>query len=375
MAQVSIAGELSSDINSKFKCFKCQKKVANGVKCYGCDQPSHLKCANLEVKTVSTTSDGNLDSDKWACPACRPPQPILTDSHLLMSDGEVIAVRPEIEIIYLKQEVTLLKKLLSEMESNNKLLTEKVTRLESISHDSRPTYASTMTSNHQGKSTKPIELAASSNRSRNTVNKQASQVGRQHVPRATSQQDKHRSAGNDSSPAVGHEDNVERAMPHNKDSAHDTASDTGFKIVTHQKAPKLNQGNRKEINGNSIKPAQEVSQLGTSRREHRHRPTIATGSHDKYTALRAAERKVWIHLSRFTKTTKCEDILTFLKDEFPNQDSFSCDQITTRLGDYASFKVGAPYSLLEKLYNPELWPAGIAINRFFQRRQTQEIIP
>lgn len=308
-----------------------------------------------------------------------------------MTDGEVIAVRPEIEIIYLKQEVTLLKKLLSEMESNNKLLKEKVYCLECKNHDNTPTYASALAANLtaplKGLTSHPIEQTASRNREHiTTCNKQTDRVVGSNVKHAPKQSDQHRSGERERTTADSHHDNTKRAVLHNKDPVQDTVDDTGFQIITHQKAPYHNQLNRGGVDGPSTKPedtsadsltvhhspAQERKLGGT--RRHRHKPTIATGNQGKNIALRAADRKVWIHLSRFNKNTNCDEILKYLKEEFPNQENFSCEQLTT-LGDYASFKVGASYSLLESLNNPALWPAGIAINRFFQKRRILEINP
>lgn len=93
-----------------------------------------------------------------------------------------------------------------------------------------------------------------------------------------------------------------------------------------------------------------------------------TGSSSS-TALQSAPRKrlSHIHITRLSPSTSVEDINKFLNNITTN---FTCEQLKSKQPDiYSSFKITFPSEYETKLMDPELWPEGIMINKFFLRRR------
>lgn len=82
--------------------------------------------------------------------------------------------------------------------------------------------------------------------------------------------------------------------------------------------------------------------------------------------LSVAPKQAYIHIWRLAKDTTVEYLVTYIKQKIPGTE-VECEKLNAR-GPYASFKVTVNDSLLEHLMNPECWPAGCAIDRFFNRR-------
>ena len=82
------------------------------------------------------------------------------------------------------------------------------------------------------------------------------------------------------------------------------------------------------------------------------------------TSVKAATKVSYLYVTRLDKDTTVEELIDYLKAK-----SFleiSCEKMTAKRPDlYSSFKVGAPIHQINALKAPEIWPAGVYINRFF----------
>lgn len=79
--------------------------------------------------------------------------------------------------------------------------------------------------------------------------------------------------------------------------------------------------------------------------------------------LVAAPRKIWLHVGRLSKDCSKEDSIAYL-EENTSEHNFDCEKLSTR-GENNSFKVGSSFDLLDKLNDPQFWPEGVQVRRFF----------
>lgn len=96
-------------------------------------------------------------------------------------------------------------------------------------------------------------------------------------------------------------------------------------------------------------------------------PIIGTArANDEKKHLSAVQRKAWLHVWRASPETTTEDIHGYLKNK-KIQNEVIVEKLISK-GNYASFKVGVNFENLNQLMDPDFWPTGIAINRFFHYR-------
>lgn len=107
------------------------------------------------------------------------------------------------------------------------------------------------------------------------------------------------------------------------------------------------------------------------------RPTlIGKRANDDNGSFAAVERRAWLHVSRYPINTKADDLKDILKHRLSITD-LTCELINSKhpAPTFASFKIGAPISYLDKLMDENMWENGIAIQRynFFLERKKQVI--
>lgn len=89
--------------------------------------------------------------------------------------------------------------------------------------------------------------------------------------------------------------------------------------------------------------------------------TVGAGTNSK---LKAVVKYMYLYISKLDKDTTVNDVEKYLK--YMNFNDFKCDKMESKRPDvYSSFRIGVPSHLLEKIKNPDLWPVGCYINRFF----------
>lgn len=101
---------------------------------------------------------------------------------------------------------------------------------------------------------------------------------------------------------------------------------------------------------------------------YRPRVSIVQGTAKSGIAIGGAERYSYFHVCYLDPKLNDRDLMSYLKD--CNITQVKCEKLNSKFPDeYSSFKIGVPYSQVETIKNPEIWPEGVSINRFFQKRQ------
>lgn len=86
------------------------------------------------------------------------------------------------------------------------------------------------------------------------------------------------------------------------------------------------------------------------------------GSSEEQNEIAVADRKLWIYVGKLHANTTPEKLSQFLNKKFPNN---FFDVNPLRSGSTStSFRVGADFSLKDKLYAEETWPKGVLVKRF-----------
>lgn len=132
---------------------------------------------------------------------------------------------------------------------------------------------------------------------------------------------------------------------------------------------------------NVSKPSQEETVPGAvpsdgfkevkKKKQKTYKPIIGTNAAGG--SLMAAEKKIYLHVWRLREGTSCQDVARHLESKIPGI-GIECEALKAR-GSYSSFKVTAGREHLEIIQNPDTWPEGTAINRFFHRRATHHKAP
>ena len=83
--------------------------------------------------------------------------------------------------------------------------------------------------------------------------------------------------------------------------------------------------------------------------------------------LKAIEKKVTIYVSRLHPDTTLDNVETFLKSSFPEA---NCEMGHSKYpANYSSFKITINENNYNHIMNPNIWPNGAYINRFFRKKQ------
>lgn len=225
---------------------------------------------------------------------------------------------------FLRSENLLLKKLVQEMEDKNKLLREKLELFENSS-------TVNIRKNTVEKVTPPSSSAGKNNNSDQKVANV--EVKKTEYNMSTKNVNKHQkiqqAAGNTKTTSVNsviQDVNVENS-----------SADDDFQVVTYK----------------------------------RKRQTTIRGHGQQSNILQCAESKVWIFLGRCTKGTSVVNVKTYLNETYPGNE-FQVDSLNSK-GFYESFRIGADNALEGDMYNPEKWPRGAIIKRYFFRGNAAKI--
>lgn len=88
------------------------------------------------------------------------------------------------------------------------------------------------------------------------------------------------------------------------------------------------------------------------------------------TAIKTAPKKTFLHVSRLNPTTTTDDLTDMVTKHFPEA---VCEQLTSKYPQYyASFKVMIDLNNKEAAMNPNVWPAGSYVTRYFHRSPKQK---
>lgn len=119
------------------------------------------------------------------------------------------------------------------------------------------------------------------------------------------------------------------------------------------------------INLNESPEANKRPRGPRSKRENQ--TIIGKKSADGNSSLRAAESYSHWHVYRLHPETKPEDVLAYLQADFPKVQVEKLDSVSPEV--YSSFRVSVRENDVQKILNPDLWPSGARVNRFFLPRR------
>lgn len=100
-------------------------------------------------------------------------------------------------------------------------------------------------------------------------------------------------------------------------------------------------------------------------------PAVAMTSVDN--SFAAVVKRAYIYIGNVNPNVNKENIVSYLKDKCASSENdFDIEDLPVRNGARSkSFKLTTDFKLLDSLNNPELWPEGVVVKRFFRRRQRQ----
>ena len=84
----------------------------------------------------------------------------------------------------------------------------------------------------------------------------------------------------------------------------------------------------------------------------------------KSSSLRAVEKMHHYYIGRIDPAMTENQVGECLKAEL-NLQNFSCEKLPSKGGNFNSFKLSVPQSKAADILNPQMWPEGIVVRRFF----------
>ncbi|KAJ3646982.1 hypothetical protein Zmor_024537 [Zophobas morio] len=89
------------------------------------------------------------------------------------------------------------------------------------------------------------------------------------------------------------------------------------------------------------------------------------GKRSDSVTIRASPAKTYLYIRRLAKSTTAADLKGYLVEDFPE---VVCEPLENYEASHSRFKVTVNFDNLEKIYNPDYWPNGVLISRFFHPR-------
>ncbi|KAJ3645105.1 hypothetical protein Zmor_022792 [Zophobas morio] len=87
-------------------------------------------------------------------------------------------------------------------------------------------------------------------------------------------------------------------------------------------------------------------------------------------SLKAIPKLMDLHVYRLHPDTKKEDVLTFVKSHFPEA---KCEELEAKhKGEYSSFKLSVYADNFGKALDPNIWPVGACVRKFFHFKKINE---
>ncbi|KAK9720595.1 hypothetical protein QE152_g21999 [Popillia japonica] len=104
-------------------------------------------------------------------------------------------------------------------------------------------------------------------------------------------------------------------------------------------------------------------EMVNKRRINHYKPII--GSKNS-TNIHTVARRGYLHVCRLSSSTTVEDLLNTLKETAP-EINFEYE-ILKQSENASSFRVSFPMEHVTEVYNPEIWPRGVATRRFYFKK-------
>lgn len=79
-----------------------------------------------------------------------------------------------------------------------------------------------------------------------------------------------------------------------------------------------------------------------------------------------------LHVTRLSPDTTVDELKNYFQQ---HKQDVTCEKLNSKQPEvYSSFKVTLPAEVLDIVLNPEFWPVGVAVNRFFPKRRQQVLV-
>ena len=94
--------------------------------------------------------------------------------------------------------------------------------------------------------------------------------------------------------------------------------------------------------------------------------SLVTGSSKSLQQLRAVKRTADVFLGRMDNAVSEEDIKQYVVDNF-QIDVFKIEKLDIKTDLYNAFKITVSFNERDKLFNSELWPEDVIVDKFYNR--------
>lgn len=88
---------------------------------------------------------------------------------------------------------------------------------------------------------------------------------------------------------------------------------------------------------------------------------------DDHSLMKAVKRTADVFLGRVDKSVKADEIIQYIEDSF-NVVAEKVEVLKIKSDQFNAFKITVPSIERDKLFNSELWPEGIVVNKYYNRR-------
>lgn len=114
-------------------------------------------------------------------------------------------------------------------------------------------------------------------------------------------------------------------------------------------------------------PGEDWKKAGKRRRPGRRNAAVIGDRENNNLGLKAVARRTYLHVYRLAPDTTENDVIEYLKGEFPE---VTCVKLNSKHPTlYSSFKVSVNSNHAGKIMEPSFWPKDVCVNRFFHYRQ------
>ena len=100
--------------------------------------------------------------------------------------------------------------------------------------------------------------------------------------------------------------------------------------------------------------------------EGKQRSTRVTGSRKSHHQLKAVRRTADVFLGRMDSDVSIECIKSYIQETFELH-VYNIEELKIVTDEYKAYKITVSLDEREKLFNPELWPEGIVVDKFYSR--------
>lgn len=337
-------------------CIVCKCKVVNTlVKCVKCDKIGHPSCVKrrncilvinkTEMVCCSATNCDNEDTETALS--------IENNGDDIINSETTSSQPPASAENMLRKEVQLLREvinckevLINEMQGKINLLYDHIDLLKSISQTAMGPTSSSQNPKH---STNPLHQNSRVERDAFSTKNESHEPNKLPIDGETKPMKNK---------------NVNDKQTKNVSSSQKISNEVLSKaLLEAQTATKLN-----EIIYATDDSKETSKEWSTAKTRKSHRKTSGiVGKSKQVTEIKTAPRKSFLHISRLSPETTVAQITKVVKQTFPEA---VCEQLQSKYPEhYTSFKVTIDLENFEKALNPELWPSGTYVSRFFQKRK------